>query len=278
MGICLTSQNILDVGDVLIKDGIRFRVLSFQKEVILYKMNSGRKGIQRYDMDEILEGIKSGLYIVEPKTVSRILINDEDGIYKQRKNLIRDIGDKYHGDYVSFIENHSRDTIELLKEKHSIKSENTILRIVHIYMNSGYDETSLLPYTHQRRNAKKYKNTTGSKTANASGVKSYIITIKDKEALEYAIRKYIENNELTIEEAHSLMLYKYYSHMETNPESGKETRVINGVGECPSVRQLDNILGDSTTALITKSRKGRGRRTNSISYIDPKRFEHMVEA
>lgn len=271
----LKAQTILDVGDMIVIDKTRFRVLAFQKETVLINIDSGKTDIRRYDMDEILEGIKTGKCLVIKKDISRFLMDDENPKYQQRLALIQDIEEKYQGDFVAFYDNHSKQMLDFLMDKHGFSSPATFWRIVRQYMQSGYEKTSLMPIVQGSRRARTYTKTNcGAK--NADGIEGYIVTIRDKEAIEYAIRKYSENDYISLDEAYDLMLMKYYTHFETDSETGRKKRVINGYGNCPTRHQVYYRIAASSLTPEVKRKKAKSRKTKK-SYVDPRRLGHFAE-
>ncbi len=260
----LEGTTILEPGDIVTIENSKYRVLELLDEnSLLIQINTNRIACDFYNTNLLITGIASGIYSIEKYKEPSIVVDAKNNKYNSRLALITDIKVKYAGDMVAFLKYHPSKIIEELMKKYGIKSRTTLLCTVLHYVQSGYDNASLMPKKHKYPKMTEINHQV--RRTNSSGEEIYIITTSDIAKMDEAIEKYKKQviGITTLHEAYIYLENTYYYEV----VNGKAS--IKGYGYKPSERQFIYYYYKNSSATERKEIKNASKRIRNNNRLLP---------
>lgn len=246
------ENSILQAGDIVTINGIRYRVLNADKIITVVQLDTTKLNINYLDRDVVITSIYNGEYTHEKYIEPDVVVDKNNKKYVQRVNMISDIKDKYAGDIIEFVNNHSPAFIENMIQKHGIKSITTFWYIVRSYIQGGLCYSSLMPIKHKYPNRIFVNYIFCRKDSNGRDI--YKMTRQDFANMDEVIDMYKNKKFTSLHKAYKYLYTKYYNETVID-DNGKSRIQVKPYGQKPTERQFQHYYYSVTDVMDRKRSK-----------------------
>lgn len=261
------------IGDILIKDGVRFRVIGRVQDIFsVICIDSKKLLITTHDASAILELLHNNTIQVQSGKDEERRVFDVSSLpefakngYKRNMEFVQRIVNAYGPLFTGLMGKKAKHEFIEAYTVAGIKNSRAWL-IINQYLKSGFDPASLIDQRMFRniKTAYKYKKKPGHPTYQPLG-KGVIINEETQAHLEEARQNYLSGRAQTMKSAYEEMIRRHYTIM-TETTNGIRYEILPE-NQRPTLRQLNNYICKNTDEETIRIAKTSAQETRNAERL-----------
>lgn len=233
----------INIKDILEINNKQYRVLGFKGELIsLCEINKEQLNVLLFMQNDLLDKLES--FEIRKIDLDKYKVFDISALsdytrnnFLKRKEIVNKVVEIYGPTYEAFSHKTFKPELQKIFEEHKDFTENTIRRYIRMYLQSGFDDSSLIDKRCQIKGKRKTSEMVKYGRKSDSGIDTGIPINSDvKTHFDEAIKECMSGRVTTKKSAFNLMLSKHYT--ETLITETGISLVLLPINKRPTLKQF----------------------------------------